>query len=220
MVTWETLPQFFFHLQVKSLSHERDISNWKSAIDLLYDLMTVLKQDSSRVYSSRTYVVPVLKHSIVYVDSFVRHCIPLLDRCFKGRRDECLDLLKKMQANTRLLQMVCNHSKIQNDPCMSRHVPALKRSLETVLYRVKGMLQLNGATELFTMAVLKNKDLQGRELVEESFATTTTNTQDASDGEEEGEDEEEERDQDEEDLPEEDASELEEEEGDENSYNV
>ncbi len=62
------------------MTSEEDFSSWKTATELLHVLVTVLREESSRVYSSRIYVVPVLKNSRIYLDSFVRYCMPLLDR--------------------------------------------------------------------------------------------------------------------------------------------
>jgi Fanconi anemia group D2 protein len=51
---------------------------------------------------------------------------------------------------------VCQHSKTK-DVSLSNHVPALKKSLETFVFRVKVTLALNKAASCFWMGTLKNK---------------------------------------------------------------
>jgi Fanconi anemia group D2 protein len=58
---------------------------------------------------------------------------------------------------TRYLQHVCQHSKTIKDVSLSNHVPALKKSLETFLFRVKVTLAVNNIQGAFWMGVLKNR---------------------------------------------------------------
>ena len=62
-----------------------------------------------------------------------------------------------MQRSTRYLQYVCEHSKAKQDVAQSRHVPMLKKSLETFLYRVKMVLAVNSALDAFWVGNLKNR---------------------------------------------------------------
>ena len=75
-----------------------------------------------------------------------------------------MTLLKNLQQSTRYLQHVCNHSKTSKDVSLTNHVPLLKRSLETFLFRVKLMLAHNNVAEVFWMGNLKNRDLKGEEI--------------------------------------------------------
>uniref|UniRef100_A0A3B3BX30 FA complementation group D2 n=1 Tax=Oryzias melastigma TaxID=30732 RepID=A0A3B3BX30_ORYME len=70
-------------------------------------------------------------------------------------------LLKTFQLSTRQLHHMCGHSKIRQDTSLTNHVPALKKSLELFLYRVKVMLALNNCQEAFWMGNLKNRNLKG-----------------------------------------------------------
>uniref|UniRef100_A0A3B3BWQ5 FA complementation group D2 n=1 Tax=Oryzias melastigma TaxID=30732 RepID=A0A3B3BWQ5_ORYME len=74
-------------------------------------------------------------------------------------------LLKTFQLSTRQLHHMCGHSKIRQDTSLTNHVPALKKSLELFLYRVKVMLALNNCQEAFWMGNLKNRNLKGEEIL-------------------------------------------------------
>lgn len=94
----------------------------------------------------------------------MKHCMPLLDRLFSSRREDCTALLKSMQGSSRQMQYVCTHSKIKKDVALSNHVPPLKKALECFVFRVKEMLALNNAVDVFWLGNLKQRDIQGKEL--------------------------------------------------------
>lgn len=89
--------------------------------------------------------------------------MPILDKHFVVHRDRVIQLLKTLQKSTRYLQQACNHSKVvYKDPTLMAHVPALKRCLETVLFRTKAMLAMNNLSKAFYLGSLKTRDLQGQ----------------------------------------------------------
>ena len=69
------------------------------------------------------------------------------------------------------------------DVSLSNNVPLLKKSLEVFVYRVKAMLAANNCIEIFWMGNLKNRDLQGEEIL--SQASRVEDDDDESEGEEE-----------------------------------
>uniref|UniRef100_A0A3B3BYC4 FA complementation group D2 n=1 Tax=Oryzias melastigma TaxID=30732 RepID=A0A3B3BYC4_ORYME len=80
-------------------------------------------------------------------------------------KEDVQSLLKTFQLSTRQLHHMCGHSKIRQDTSLTNHVPALKKSLELFLYRVKVMLALNNCQEAFWMGNLKNRNLKGEEIL-------------------------------------------------------
>ncbi len=48
-----------------------------------------------------------------------------------------MSVLKTLQQSTRFLHHCCGHSKVVKDTNLINHVPYLKKSLETLLFRVK-----------------------------------------------------------------------------------
>ena len=52
-------------------------------------------------------------------------------------QDEVAAVIKTLQSSTRSLQHYCAHSKASKDTNLINHVPQLKRTLETILFKVK-----------------------------------------------------------------------------------
>uniref|UniRef100_A0A6I8MXM0 FA complementation group D2 n=1 Tax=Ornithorhynchus anatinus TaxID=9258 RepID=A0A6I8MXM0_ORNAN len=103
-----------------------------------------------------------LQYGRLFVDGFLKQCMPLLDSTFKKYWEEVDYLLKIFQLSTRQLHNMCSHSKIHQDVRLTSHVPSLKKSLEMLVLRVKAMLTLNNCQEAFWLGILRNRDLQVR----------------------------------------------------------
>ena len=82
---------------------------------------------------------------------------------------------------------MCNHSKISKDVSLSNHVPLLKRSLETFIFRVKLMLAHNNVVEAFWMGNIKNRDLKGEVIEEDEEEETQEDNEEDSDDNDEDE---------------------------------
>uniref|UniRef100_A0A8C2TEY9 FA complementation group D2 n=1 Tax=Coturnix japonica TaxID=93934 RepID=A0A8C2TEY9_COTJA len=106
----------------------------------------------------------------LFVEAFLKLAMPLLDHSFKKHRDDVQSLLKTLQLSTRQLHHMCGHSKIHQDLSLTNHVPLLKKSLEQFVYRVKAMLAFNHCQEAFWVGILKNRDLQGEEILSQASA--------------------------------------------------
>ena len=100
-----------------------------------------------------------------------------------------MELIKSLQLATRFLQSVCSHSKISQDVSLANNVPLLQKSLEVLVFRVKAMLAANDCLDAFVLGNLKNRDLQGEEILSQASV-------DDDEDREEGEDEEEAEDSD------------------------
>ncbi|KAA0722888.1 Fanconi anemia group D2 protein [Triplophysa tibetana] len=107
----------------------------------------------------------LVKYGRLFLESFLKLGMPLLDYSFKKHKEEVQSLLKTFQLSTRQLHHMCGHSKIRQDTGLTNHVPALKKSLEQFVYRVKAMLTLNHCQEAFWLGNLKNRDLKGEEIL-------------------------------------------------------
>ncbi|XP_070432632.1 Fanconi anemia group D2 protein isoform X7 [Equus przewalskii] len=88
-------------------------------------------------------------------------------------KEDVLSLLETFQLNTRLLHHLCGHSKIHQDTKLTKHVPLLKKTLELLVCRVKAMLVLNNCREAFWLGNLKNRDLQGEEIISQNSQEST-----------------------------------------------
>uniref|UniRef100_A0A8C3M733 Uncharacterized protein n=1 Tax=Geospiza parvula TaxID=87175 RepID=A0A8C3M733_GEOPR len=109
--------------------------------------------------------VRFLLYGRLFVEAFLKLAMPLLDHSFKKHTDDVQSLLKTLQMSTRQLHHMCGHSKIHQDIGLTNHVPLLKKSLEQFVYRVKAMLAFNHCQEAFWVGILKNRDLQGEEIL-------------------------------------------------------
>lgn len=183
---------FFLHLNsyTRGLTfgvnkdHTDLFERWEASTPIFNILVTVPKKMSIRVVLGT-----LLKNSRVYLDAFIKHCMPVIDVLFGKNRESCIRLLKSMQQSTRYLQHVCQHSKTNKDVSLSNHVPALKKSLETFVFRVKVTLAVNNAVSSFWMGNLKNRNLEGKEIQTQAVQDESeTETEDTGHDDDEGSD--------------------------------
>ncbi|XP_061473744.1 Fanconi anemia group D2 protein isoform X2 [Rhineura floridana] len=178
-LTRQTFPVFFRVMMVQLESSVRSISagkpsdssevqlekllNWNMAVRDFHILVNLVK-----VFDSRPVLSVCLKYGRLFVETFLKLGMPLLDCSFKKHREDVQSLLKTLQLSTRQLHHMCGHSKIHQDTGLTSHVPLLKKSLELFVYRVKAMLALNHCQEAFWVGILKNRDLQGEEILSQA----------------------------------------------------
>ncbi|KAL7985939.1 hypothetical protein Chor_011105 [Crotalus horridus] len=148
-------------IQLEKLLH------WNLAVRDFHILVNLVK-----VFDSRPVLSVCLKYGRLFIETFLKSGMPLLDYSFKKHREDVQSLLKTLQLSTRQLHHVCGHSKIHQDTGLTSHVPLLKKSLELFVYRVKAMLALNHCQEAFWVGILKNRDLQGEEILSQASQVT------------------------------------------------
>ncbi|CAG8459084.1 12988_t:CDS:10 [Ambispora leptoticha] len=113
----------------------------------------------------RAILAVALKYGRNFVDLFLKNAIPFMDLHLKGHREEIQIIFKYFQVATRHLQALCIHVKVVKEVRLSNMVPLVKKSLESVIFRVKGILQHNDfAAESFFLGNLKQRDLEGHEV--------------------------------------------------------
>ncbi|XP_059165217.1 Fanconi anemia group D2 protein-like [Physella acuta] len=162
---------------------------WTLAVKVLHVAVSLTK-----VFSARSNLGAALKYGRQFLEIFLRQCMPLLDITFRRHHSDVERLLKTLQQSTRMLHHLCGHSKITKDVALTNQVPLLKKALETFVFRVKAMLALNNCQDAFWVGNLKNRNLQGEEILTQN---SVANSGQAS-GDEEEEDEENQADDDEE----------------------
>ncbi|CAG8433679.1 11261_t:CDS:10 [Ambispora gerdemannii] len=123
-------------------------------------LITVIKYNQKRAI-----LAIALKYGRNFVDLFSKNAIPFIDLHLKGHRKEIQIIFKYFQVATRHLQALCIHVKVVKEVKLSNMVPLVKKSLESVIFRVKGILQHNDfAAESFFLGNLRQRDLEGHEV--------------------------------------------------------
>jgi len=158
------------------------IKIWSKAVESLVTMTTSLK-----IWCNRSLLTAVLKHSRPFIDHFIKHGMPLVEKLFRKNRIECVDLIKRLQGSTRFLQSVCSHSKINQDVSLANNVPLLKKSLEVLVFRVKAMLAANDCLDAFVLGNLKNRDLHGEEILSQASVDNEEEEEDEPGEEEEAE---------------------------------
>uniref|UniRef100_A0A669CFF0 FA complementation group D2 n=1 Tax=Oreochromis niloticus TaxID=8128 RepID=A0A669CFF0_ORENI len=188
--SWPTLSRQTFLVFYKVLMAELEkaaqsekLLTWNLAVRDFHILVNLVK-----VFDSRPVLNVCLKYGRLFLESFLKLGMPLLDYSFKRHKEDVQSLLKTFQLSTRQLHHMCGHSKMHQDTSLTNHVPALKKSLELFVYRVKAMLTLNNCQEAFWLGNLKNRNLKGEEILSQR-------SQEDDDDEEEEEEEEEQQQQ-------------------------
>uniref|UniRef100_A0A3B3UF77 FA complementation group D2 n=1 Tax=Poecilia latipinna TaxID=48699 RepID=A0A3B3UF77_9TELE len=143
-----------------SEAQSEKLLTWNLAVRDFHILVNLVK-----VFDSRPVLNVSLKYGRLFLESFLKLGMPLLDYSFKRHKEDVQSLLKTFQLSTRQLHHMCGHSKIHQDTSLTNHVPAVKKSLELFVYRVKAMLTLNNCQEAFWMGNLKNRNLKGEEIL-------------------------------------------------------
>uniref|UniRef100_A0A670Z0W4 FA complementation group D2 n=1 Tax=Pseudonaja textilis TaxID=8673 RepID=A0A670Z0W4_PSETE len=157
-LTRQTFPIYFRVMLTKLETSVRSISAGKSSDSSEIQLEKLLHWNLA--VRDFHILVNLVKYGRLFIETFLKSGMPLLDYSFKKHREDVQSLLKTLQLSTRQLHHICGHSKIHQDTGLTSHVPLLKKSLELFVYRVKAMLALNHCQEAFWVGILKNRDLQ------------------------------------------------------------
>jgi hypothetical protein len=89
-------------------------------------------------FSTRVVLLTTVKSARGFLAAFLKNCMPLMEKHFVACREHVLTVLTTLQRSTRFLQRACHHSKdVYKDASLMAHVPALKRCLESVVFRTK-----------------------------------------------------------------------------------
>uniref|UniRef100_A0A1S4KK89 Fanconi anemia group D2 protein, putative n=1 Tax=Ixodes scapularis TaxID=6945 RepID=A0A1S4KK89_IXOSC len=143
----------------------KHLEKWSLAITVFQKLVSVVKKSSVRNNLS-----VCLKFGRQFLESFLRNGMPLLDSLFKSQHGDVQGLLKNLQQSTRYLQHICSHSKVVKDVGLTGQVPAVRKTLELFVFRVKAMLTNNRCQDAFWVGNLKNRDLKGAEILSQTTA--------------------------------------------------
>ncbi|KAF8040824.1 hypothetical protein BT93_B2908 [Corymbia citriodora subsp. variegata] len=102
-----------------------------------------------------------VKYGGKFVDSFLK-VFEFLEVQFQEHQELVIQLVKELQKATRTLQTLCSEAKGLKQMSITTKIPATKRSLERLLFRVKSLLHNSSSECAFWMGNLKHKDLAGQ----------------------------------------------------------
>ena len=152
-------------------------SQWSMALAIFVTMITDLE---------KTRTTPLLKTSLKHSGPFISHFVregrnghiiftllftriatglALIEKNFSSNKKEKIDLIMRLQKATRYLQRICNQVKISENVAMSRHVPAVRKCLEDLIFRVKAMLRANNCQDLLVVGTRKNRNIEGEEIL-------------------------------------------------------
>ncbi|CAG0918378.1 unnamed protein product [Notodromas monacha] len=134
---------------------------WQKALDML----EVLCRKTLERYSNKTFFLQAVRFGGSFLTELSRSGFPVMQGLFSSHREEVLSLISSIQKNhTRFFQHVCSQTKKAKDVGIGKFIPTLRKSLETFLFRVKGMLVANNCAAAFIIGNLKHKDVHGHVL--------------------------------------------------------
>ncbi|OMJ07124.1 Fanconi anemia group D2 protein-like protein [Smittium culicis] len=79
-------------------------------------------------------------------------------------KEDIVTSLVCLQKATRTLQVFCGHSKVVRDLRLTKIVPMVRRSLESIILRVKFLLKNNNCVSTFEIGILKHRSIDGEEV--------------------------------------------------------
>lgn len=148
------------------VSSEDDITDIKiERLEVCIDLWKTLQHLTSGPLASKVIIQQALKYGKDIVDNIATDVLPFLTRHFKNRVEDVTSLIKSLQKQTRYLQRLCSHVRdTLKDEKLAGIVPKLRRSLEGLVYKTNTMMIEHDCAHAFSVAALKHKDLEGREI--------------------------------------------------------
>ncbi|KAJ1720135.1 Fanconi anemia group D2 protein [Coemansia erecta] len=103
-----------------------------------------------------------LRGSLRLIDLFIKHILPVLDAHFFSLRADVLAVFSLVQKSTRILQNICNHSKVVKDVSLQASVPQVKRRLEQLVFQVVALMENNDCIGAINLGNLKHRDISGQ----------------------------------------------------------
>ncbi|KAG0207657.1 Fanconi anemia group D2 protein [Mortierella sp. GBA30] len=171
------------YMQLASLVgefQEEDFNDTQAAFDHISGLSNCFQKLAAFVKSNdkKEVLAVTLRHSKVFMEQFIKRILPFLGVHFRGHQDTVARIFKNhLQAATRslqytlinadinrIIQNVCGHAKASRQETLVAMVPAIKKTMESLIFEVKLMLENNDASAAFWLGNLKHRNLAGEEI--------------------------------------------------------
>ncbi|KAF8943507.1 Fanconi anemia group D2 protein [Haplosporangium gracile] len=172
MLTTQTLTTYtkVLYVQLVGLVSEFTEDHFDSidaAFSHILDLSLCFQKLAAFVKSNdkREVLAVTLKHSKIFMDQFIKRVLPFMGMHFRGHQDTVAKIFKNhLQSATRSLQNVCGHAKASREQSLTAMVPAIRKTMESLIFEVKLMLENNDASAAFWLGNLKHRNLAGEEI--------------------------------------------------------
>eukprot|EP00026_Physarum_polycephalum_P000553 Phypoly_transcript_00554.p1 GENE.Phypoly_transcript_00554~~Phypoly_transcript_00554.p1 ORF type:complete len:1482 (-),score=307.87 Phypoly_transcript_00554:54-3842(-) len=170
-LTEETVPAYFmvlFNHLTKCLQGldlagpnlEPKFNKISQVVDLFKKLLASAKYENV----SNTVVACALRTGKVFLETFIKRVFPIFSACFKDKSQQIIELFRPLQAGTRVLQSFCDHGKIAGSTALLALAPALRKVLESLVYKVELLFASSDFKDAFSLGTLRHKDLKGAEV--------------------------------------------------------
>ena len=151
-------------LLVDDAKCEEQLSVLRRLFTLLEMLVLVTRKNDKQ-----TILTTTLKFFNVFMTLFLGPCLKFLRNVLQRFPAEVVSIIKTVQRSTRQVQSLCAHAKATKDSATLAHVPRIKRQLEQLIYQIKDTLKKLGAEDAFWLGNLKNRYLNGDEIVDDEM---------------------------------------------------
>ncbi|XP_030369940.1 Fanconi anemia group D2 protein isoform X2 [Scaptodrosophila lebanonensis] len=157
--------------QLNVTSGEDRFKLWESNVFLLNGLLDIVQT----VEQPRNFVL-FLRHAQLFLKLLLKRGLSVLESTLRENAERIGSFLRNLQTITRFLHQLCCHSKYIKNTTVISYIPALRETVEALVFQVKALLAANKCHSVFAMGNLINKDLHGDAIVMPmvSYANTTT----------------------------------------------
>ena len=167
---WGSLTAHTFHVYCNSVFEQyvklfkafkpANFENTENAFSILQDYLIGLHPLYELARNEDKVIGTAMRSGRLIVDQFITF-FPFLKEKFGNYRKLVVRTLKLQQKSTRLLQVFCAHSKSMPDKSLTSIVPQLRKTLETLLYRVKELMESQNSVKAYTLGNLKHRNISG-----------------------------------------------------------
>ncbi|XP_017017550.1 Fanconi anemia group D2 protein homolog [Drosophila kikkawai] len=133
---------------------------WESTVGLLNGLLKIVQL----VEQPRNFGL-FLKHSQIFLKLLLQQGMSALESIVRQDPERLTKFLHELQKVTRFLHQLCCHSKFIKNTAIISYIPALRETIETLVFRVKALLAANNCHSAFHMGNMINRDLHGDSII-------------------------------------------------------
>ncbi|KAJ1900527.1 Fanconi anemia group D2 protein [Kickxella alabastrina] len=168
-ITQATFPTYYKAV-LHSLGQTIKTTLWSQSSALLYAnrvaeswlSLNKLTQQQLDLQLQRTILHLALKSGHTLIDHIIKLIMPTMDSLFLLHSESILAIFSRIQKSTRILQNICNHSKVAKDTKLQQVVPQIKRRLEQMVFLVVAFMENNCCREAVNLGNLKHRDIRGQ----------------------------------------------------------
>ncbi|XP_065206847.1 Fanconi anemia group D2 protein [Planococcus citri] len=147
----------------RDTDRKEKLNVWLKVMNTLDSIVNVLKCQYVRMN-----LICFVKGVPLILRLFVNHGIAICSQLFRSESSLVTQILKTLQVTTRYLQKICDNTKLTEDGVLCAYLPSTRSLLESILLKVKNVMVFNGCTEAFFVGSMRNKDLQGQDILSQS----------------------------------------------------